>query len=131
MEVGDIFRRIEKVEADIAKLQVREDQEGSLQKSMMGELRGRLSEHHSLLRQQEILWRQKFRVQWIQEGDQNIRFLHHSTMIRRPTNRIRQLGRSDSSVVDDSRKIRGEIFQFFRDRWMVSLGENYPISNLY
>ena len=37
-EVGDIFRRIEWVEADIAELQQRKDQEGGLHELEMGEL---------------------------------------------------------------------------------------------
>lgn len=33
------------------------------------DLRTRLIQHHSLLSQQEILWHQKLRVQWLKEGD--------------------------------------------------------------
>ena len=51
LEVGDIFYRIEQVEVDIVELQLREDQHGGLPDTEMGELRGKLSEHHPLLRQ--------------------------------------------------------------------------------
>ena len=54
--MGDIFHRIEQVEADIMELQLREDQDGGLHELEMGELHSKLSEHHSLLRQQETLW---------------------------------------------------------------------------
>lgn len=50
LEVGDIFRRIKEVEADISILQMREDQEGGLQESNIREFRHKLSSHHSLLR---------------------------------------------------------------------------------
>ena len=52
LEVGDIFRQIEQVEANIAELQLREDQDGGLHEPEMGELRGKLSEYHFLLKQQ-------------------------------------------------------------------------------
>ncbi|XP_073110591.1 uncharacterized protein [Elaeis guineensis] len=48
-------------------------------------------------------------------------------MIQRSTNHIRQLRRSNGSVVDDSGRIRAEILQFFRGWWMASLGKDYPI----
>ena len=48
---GDIFHRIEQVEGDIEELQLRENLEDSLLEPQLGVIRGKLSEHHSLLRQ--------------------------------------------------------------------------------
>ena len=56
-EVGDIFRRIDKVEADISSLQLREDQEEGLPEPDLMLLRQHLSLHHHLLNQQETFWR--------------------------------------------------------------------------
>ncbi|XP_038984467.1 uncharacterized protein LOC120111483 [Phoenix dactylifera] len=47
--VGDIFRRVEGVETAIAELQMKEDVEGALSEDGMGDLRGLLAAHHSLL----------------------------------------------------------------------------------
>jgi hypothetical protein len=41
--------------------------------------------------QEEILWRQKSRVQWLQEGDRNTKFFHRSTIQRRHVNHISHL----------------------------------------
>jgi hypothetical protein len=41
--------------------------------------------------QEEILWRQKSRIQWLKEGDRNTKFFHRSTIQRRHANRITQL----------------------------------------
>jgi len=41
-----------------------------------------------LCKQEEIYWRQKSRVQWLKEGEQNIKFFHRSTMANRSHNRI-------------------------------------------
>ena len=46
-------------------------------------------------------------MQWIREGNRNIRFFDQSTMFWRFANRIRRLKESDGRVVDDSKKIRG------------------------
>ena len=56
-EMGDILRRLEEVEAAISKFQEHEDQEDGLVKDHLADLRGKLSKHYSLLRQQETLWR--------------------------------------------------------------------------
>ena len=53
---------------DTIEIQWKEDQDGDLQEHDLRELRDKLSEHHSLLRQQGTLWRQKSRMQWI-EGE--------------------------------------------------------------
>ncbi|XP_038974547.1 uncharacterized protein LOC120105876 [Phoenix dactylifera] len=89
--VGDIFRKLEGVEAAIADLQSREDQVGVLSEADMVSLRGLLAAHHSILRQHEIFWRQKSRIQWVREGDRNTSFFHRSTVIRRQRNMIRSL----------------------------------------
>jgi len=41
--------------------------------------------------QEEILWRQKSRVQWIKEGERNTKFFHRSTIAQRKNNRIVKL----------------------------------------
>ncbi|XP_038977290.1 uncharacterized protein LOC120107861 [Phoenix dactylifera] len=121
-EVGNIFRRIEESEEAIAGLQAQEALGGSLAEEEMGELRSLLSLHDSLLRQQEIFWRQKSRVQWIQEGDRNTRFFHQSTVIRRHRNRIRVIRDEDGQLVEDPDSIRRVLEGFFRARWSEQMG---------
>eukprot|EP00253_Pinus_taeda_P007097 PITA_07097 len=41
--------------------------------------------------QEEILWRQKSKVQWIKEGERNTKFFHRSTIAHRNNNRIVKL----------------------------------------
>ncbi|XP_038981158.1 uncharacterized protein LOC120110407 [Phoenix dactylifera] len=115
--VGDIFRRVEGVETAISELQRKEDLEGELSVDEMGDLRGLLATHHSLLRQHEIFWRQKYRVQWVHEGDRNTSFFHRSTIIRRQRSTIHSLRDGSGYRVEGEPAIRQVLLDFFRDRW--------------
>ncbi|XP_038971981.1 uncharacterized protein LOC120104612 [Phoenix dactylifera] len=117
--VGDIFRRLEGVESSIAELQRKEDLGGTLPEVDMADLRGLLATHHSLLRQHEIFWRQKSRVQWVSEGDRNTRFFHRSTIIRRRRSMIHSLRDGSGHRVESEPAIRQSLLDFFRTRWTV------------
>ncbi|XP_038971604.1 uncharacterized protein LOC120104478 [Phoenix dactylifera] len=116
-EVGNILRRIEGLEEVISSLQSQEVQSGGLSEGELEELRSHLALHDSLLRQQEIFWRQKSRVQWIQEGDRNTRFFHQATVIRRHQNRIRAIRGEDGQLTEDPDTIQRIVESFFRARW--------------
>ncbi|XP_038972547.1 uncharacterized protein LOC120104815 [Phoenix dactylifera] len=122
VEVGNIFRRIEELEEAIANMQLREASGGGLSHVELSELRSFLSMHDALLSQQEIFWRQKSRVQWIQEGDRNTKFFHQSTLIRRQRNRIRSIRDEDGQAIEDPIMICRVFEQFFRTRWTERTG---------
>jgi len=42
-------------------------------------------------KQEEILWRQKYRVRWLKEGEKNTNFFHMSTIARRTHNKIMKI----------------------------------------
>lgn len=46
---------------------------------------------NEVLRQKEMTWLQKSRVQWIKGSDLNTKFFHTSTIIRRKRNKIEGL----------------------------------------
>lgn len=54
LEVEDLVRKVEQVEAEIATFQIREDNEGYLPSSDLTALRANIATHYSLLQQQEI-----------------------------------------------------------------------------
>ena len=65
-----------------------------------------------LLHKEEIMWRRKSRSLWLKDGDQNTKFFHLTTVMRRRKNWIR-------SVKDDSRRMlttRDEIGAVFIER---------------
>ena len=49
-------------------------------------------------KREELLWKQKSRIQWLKEGDQNTNFFHNSLLARRSHNFISSL-KSDSGDI--------------------------------
>lgn len=61
-------------------------------------------------------------MQWIREGNRNVRFFHHATIVFRYGNLIRALRSSEGQwIVEDDDIIR-EITQFFRSMWTLFVG---------
>lgn len=54
-----------------------------------------------VLLQEEVMWQQKSREQWLCCGDRNTKFLHLSTLIRRRNTHIAALQAEDGSWVED------------------------------
>lgn len=59
-----------------------------------------------LLLQEELLWLQKSRIDWLRLGDRNTRFFHISTVVRRRRNMVEMLKREDGQWEDDMEKLK-------------------------
>lgn len=55
----------------------------------------------SAYREEELYWKQKSRVLWLQEGDRNTKFFHAVTKHRRGRNRITKLKNAAGGWVED------------------------------
>lgn len=62
---------------------------------------------------EEIMWRQRSRVQWLAEGDGNTIFFHQKASNRRRKNRIEQLTRDDGTICTDERGIGIMVNDFY------------------
>jgi hypothetical protein len=76
------------------------------------ELKRKLEERH---KQEEILWRQKSRVQWLNEGEKNTKFFHRSMIHRRLINRITKLDDSQGNTLLTHQEIMHELTDFYKD----------------
>lgn len=80
----------------------------------MEKLQKRLwDEYQKVLIQEELLWKQKARVNWLEHGDKNTRYFHTSTMIKRKRNIIEMLSRDDGSMVTDVEQLKSMVVEFF------------------
>ncbi|KAL4301928.1 hypothetical protein GQ457_10G020040 [Hibiscus cannabinus] len=58
------------------------------------------------LKQEEDMWRQKSRMQWIKDGDRNTSYYHASTMLRRRYNVVRMFDIGEDDWCDDPEILR-------------------------
>ncbi|KAM0872963.1 hypothetical protein ACQ4PT_038412 [Festuca glaucescens] len=68
-----------------------------------------------MFEREEIMARQRSRVEWLREGDRNTAFFHSKASARRRTNRIAELVREDGSVCSDQAGIKGMVQHFYED----------------
>jgi hypothetical protein len=76
------------------------------------QVEGRLCE---LFEREEVMARQRSRVDWLREGDRNTAFFHARASTRRRTNRIKALVREDGSRCEDISEIKGMTEAFYGD----------------
>jgi len=55
--------------------------------------------------QEETLWRQKSRIQWLKEGEQNTKFFHRSTLDYRGANKILRLNNEAGETLQNHKEI--------------------------
>jgi hypothetical protein len=66
-------------------------------------------------KQEEILWRQKYWVQWLKEGEKNTKFFHRSMIHRCFINRITKLEDSQGTPCLTHQEIMHELSGFYKD----------------
>ncbi|KAK9158591.1 hypothetical protein Scep_005165 [Stephania cephalantha] len=75
------------------------------------ELQGQMND---VLLQEEMLWYQKSRSQWLQFGDKNASFFHISTLTWRRKNRIERLRDDENNWIDDQEILKEMDVQFYK-----------------
>jgi exonuclease III len=111
---GDIFQSIQDIEKQLEQIQ-KTFISGSRPADLMQEeekLRQQLEERR---KQEEILWKQKSRVQWLKEGERNTKFFHRTVVHRRHVNRITHLEDGQGNIIREHSKIEAELINFYQD----------------
>ena len=65
--------------------------------------------------QEEILWKQKSRIQWLKERETNTAFFHRSMIQQRHMNIISKLYNSQGEILQSKQQIQEELINYFQD----------------
>lgn len=65
--------------------------------------------------QEELFWKQRSRIKWLQSGDSNTSFFHQSTIQRMRHNRLEKIRNANGQWMEDERGIRGTVDDHFRN----------------
>ena len=72
-----------------------------------------LTKQEDILSKEEIFWRQKSQERWLEEGDQNTKFFHNSTLYNRIKSKISSIRNHLGIMTDKS----NEILEIFVDHF--------------
>lgn len=61
--------------------------------------------------------RQKLRIKWLKEGEQNKKYFHHAIKERRKRNNIVGIQSREGVLVEDVSGIRSEVLKVFEDKF--------------
>lgn len=110
--VGFLEDRAYSLASLISSLQFLEEQ-GTLSVEDWHCLKSSQRDYLQVLRQIEIKWAQKARLQWIINGDNNTKFFHTETKIRRNQNFIMSIEDAMGNPISESSHILNESMSFF------------------
>ncbi|XP_072071612.1 uncharacterized protein [Arachis hypogaea] len=110
---GNIFIKKRELEGYLNRIQRKMEADNDpILKHKEEELR---AEYNIVLAQEELLWYQKSRDQWVRYGDRNTSFFHMQTILRRKSNKVHGLLVSDGSWSDDPEVLQREVVHFFKN----------------
>ncbi|KAH9666673.1 reverse transcriptase domain-containing protein [Citrus sinensis] len=83
--------------------------------------------------EEEILWYQKSRRDWIEFGDRNTKYFHRQTIQRRRQNQIAMLKDEHDNWIEDVDIIKAHAVTFFKNLYTKELGEHipYPLVSMF
>ncbi|XP_028785100.1 uncharacterized protein LOC114741006 [Neltuma alba] len=88
--------------------------------------RALLDDYENVCMQEEILWLQKSRSQWICDGDRNTHYYHTKALIRRRQNRISMLKDNDGRWVSDQHQLKSMATNYFKQLYTLEDGQFVP-----
>ena len=94
----------------------------------LNELEDRLQkELWEVLKQEELLWFQKSRTKWIQDGDHNTSFYHPKTIIKRRKTRMAMLRNKNEDQVDNKEELVDLVINFHKGLFSRDLDPHVPL----
>ncbi|KAL8166154.1 hypothetical protein V2J09_007653 [Rumex salicifolius] len=124
---GNIHRRKDKI---LARLQGIENALSSGDVVRLADLRTTLkNDLDDVLIQEEIMWRQKSRVDWLACGDRNTTFFHTSTIVRRRRKSVVALRDTNANWIVDKAGLENMVVDYFADLYQEPVA-NDPLLRL-
>jgi hypothetical protein len=111
---GNIFQGIKDAENRLAKIQ-RIFISGAQTVELMKEEENLQLQLEQRRKQEEILWRQKSRVQWLKEGEKNTKFFQRTMIHRRHINRITHLEDEQDNLIREHTHIEEELNRYYQN----------------
>ncbi|MCH80273.1 RNA-directed DNA polymerase (Reverse transcriptase) [Trifolium medium] len=122
---GNIFARKKEVEARLRGIQrALENIDSANLMRLQKEL---LVSYEDILFQEETLWFQKSRENWIKLGSRNTSFFHAQSIIRRKRNKIHGIRLSSGDWCTDPETMRSEALNFFKELFCTN--QNIALNN--
>src|ERR1044072_4026269 len=116
---GNIFRRKKRVEQRLQGVQQELDwRETEAMLRLEHELR---EEYEEILLQEELMWYQKSREQWVRFGDRNTNFFHTQTVIRRKRNKIHGMFIGNGVWSTDEEELEAEAHLFYTNLFYIDM----------
>jgi len=109
---GDIQKKKGKLMGEIKRMQDLLD--GHQTDDLLKREEELLKEFDVVLEQEEIVWFQKSKEQWVVDGDRNTTFFHTSTIIRRRRNRIDMLQNDEGRWLSNAQELETLALEYYR-----------------
>ena len=109
---GSVCGEIKKLEGNLKRIRLQPFDPATIRSTQ--EIEHRLCE---LFEREEIMARQRSRVDWLRKGDRNTAFFHACASARCRTNKIRALVHEDGTRCEELPEIKGMTEQFYGDRF--------------
>lgn len=118
---GAITKELEGLRGRLESLQ----EDPQMSRSKIRKLTDRMDE---LLYHEDMMWLQRSRIAWLQEGDRNTRYFHRQAMWRARKNKITKLKNQNNEWCEDPKVLQTMAVDFFRD--LYSADSNVDPSEL-
>lgn len=74
-----------------------------------------VKDYNLVLYQEELMWQQKARADWLKYGDANSKFYHSLVKGKQRRKKINTLKKDDNSWCFDQKELEDMVFQFYRN----------------